>query len=247
MTTDAEGAARAETARGVWALLRKDLRVFDTRDAAVFLALYVLVGAQVARWDEAFFWVGVGLAGGLVAIVPIVEWLLEADRLLGSLPVRRSTIVIARYVSAAVACAVAAGFWMAGGRLLVPLLSPARTGPAMWESLDGVLTFFVVTTGLVAIFLPLYFRLALGRASMAFGAVYLALCVGSSAIARAAGAATAPRLALAPPSSLVRLGVDALVARLGAPAATALIVAGLAALLSFSGWLAVKGFERRDL
>jgi len=225
----------------VWSLLRKDLRVFDTRDAAIFLGLYVLVGAQAAPWDEAFFWIGAGLAGALVAIVPIAEWILDTDRLVGSLPVRRATVVVARYVWAVAACAGAASVWVAGGHLLAPLLGARPTAPATWESLDGVLAFLVVTTGLAAIFLPLYFRLGLGRAALAFAPVCLFLVAASSALAASAGAMPAS------PGAAVREGMSAVVASAGPMPAAALTVIGIGAVLAASAWVSVRGYERRDL
>jgi len=247
MTIADERAAGTGTAHGVWALLRKDLQVFDARDAAIVLGAYLLLAAQIGRWDEGAFWLGVALAGALVVAVPFAEWLFDAERLLGSLPVRRATVVLARYAAALAGCGAAAVVWIASGRLLAPLLAPHRTGPAMWDTLEGVLAFLVVATGLVAIFLPLYFRLALGRAALAFGPVCLVLLAVSSAVVPASGAAAPAGVPLSPPSEIIHLGVEALVARAGPVPAVVLTVAGLGAMLAVSGWLSLRGFERRDL
>jgi hypothetical protein len=62
--------------------------------------------------------------------------------------------------------------WISTGLLLAPplasLLEHAEGVPRVWISFESALAFFFVTHTLVALFLPLYFRLGLGRAALLF-------------------------------------------------------------------------------
>jgi hypothetical protein len=96
-------------------LLLKDLRV-----GALFLWLigliYLLMVVQfvVFGLDAPLFLASVALAASLVASVLIVEWRVDADRFLCSLPVSRSTVVRGRCLSI-LAAGVSLVLWVSGG------------------------------------------------------------------------------------------------------------------------------------
>jgi len=230
----------------VRALLRKDLRLLGGRDDLLALGVYLIVSLQFVRYDEAFFWSSVCFAGALVVIVPVVEWLLETDAMTSSLPVRRSTIVFARYVAAVAGCTGGAIVWISSGRLLSPILASGRTAVAMWGTLDGILTYLLVTCLFTALFLPLYFRFGLGRGSVAFTALALAL-VAAASLAFDRAEAVAPGLVVRLPAATIRDGVGVFMNTAGPAAAVTAVVAGLALIFTLSGWISVKAFARRDL
>jgi hypothetical protein len=214
-------------------LLLKDLRVARTY-LWLIIAVFLLASLQSLPVDEAFFWLAVCLAAALVAVVPVVEWHLDADGLISSLPVRRSTIVAARHVAAALAGVVALAAWIGTGYLLTPLLDAARTTAPMWSTFDGVLTFITVVGGLTAIFLPLYFHFGVGRGAAAFGFVCLVLLAGAGA----------PMTA---PAQLLRGMLSALGSAVGARWTLVLVMVGVATAFAGSTWVAGRGFDRRDL
>ena len=254
MATRTEPVGRASGNAPVAHLLRKDLAVFIPRDRWLFSLIFLLATVQTFLHDEAFFWLCVALAGALVAVVPVIEWRLETDRLLGSLPVSRHAIVKARYISAALAGLFAASAWTVTGRLLAPVLAPDRAMPGMWTTLEGVLTFLLVVAVLVALFLPLYFRFGLGRGAGVFFLACIALLVLAGFLPAAgtpmgtpAGATTDIRAIITPPSQPVRSAVTHMMESLGPVGATGVLVGGVAVIWLLSIGVSVRWFQRRDL
>ena len=234
-------------------LLLKDLKIATGRHVSVVVGVFLLATLQTLPFDEMYFWLGVALAAGLVAIVPVVEWMLDTDPMLCSLPVRRATIVRARYVAAVLAGGVAVVLWTATGHLLGPLLDAGRTTAPWWASFGGIASFVVVVGVLAAIFLPLYFRFGLGRGAAVFAFTCLALLIGASSLASLVGGGAAPAVgaaldggALVTPARSVRLAIGHLQASVGAGWTLALVLTGVAVGLTASAWQAVRAFERRD-
>ncbi len=236
MAIQAEIALPKGAIPGVWGLLRKDLAVFIPRDRFLIALIYLLAHPMVLPTEEAFFWLGMSLAGALALYVPIMEWHQETDRMLSSLPVRRATLVFSRYLSSVFACVFAGVAWVSTGRLLAPVLDAGRTTPGMWTTFEGILTFFLIAGLLVALFLPLYFRFGIGQGAT----VFLGMSFGVYAMASL-------------PSGLVMPGADvqarssAMTASVGPGWVLFLILAGMGAALAVSARLSVGWFERRDL
>jgi hypothetical protein len=254
MATRTDSVGRAWVHTPLAQLLRKDLAVFIPRDRWLFSLIFLLATVQTFLHDEAFFWLCVALAGALVAVVPVIEWRLETDRLLGSLPVSPPAIVKARYISAALTGLFAALAWTVTGRLLAPVLAPDRAMPGMWTTLEGVLTFLLVVGVLVALFLPLHFRFGLGRGAGFFSIACVALLAlasllpGSGApVGPQAGAVTDLRAIIAPPSQPVRSAVAQVLESLGPVGAIGTLVGGVTAIWLLSIGVSVHWFQRRDL
>ncbi len=218
------------------ALLRKDIRVARWYLLAA-VAVFLLFSAQLVRYETAFLWVGIALSSALTLLVPFLEWQLNGDRLLASLPVGRADIVRSRYVVAALAVAFSLVVWCAWGRLLLPLLEPGRSTTALWSTIEGQVT-FALTAGLVlAVLLPLHFTLGLGRAVLVFSAVSV-------------GVALAYLLATGAPASaadLIGSAAASLRARWGPVPTLVTGVAAFGAMFLGSAWLATRAYERREL
>ncbi|MFH1765647.1 MAG: ABC-2 transporter permease [Gemmatimonadota bacterium] len=217
-------------------MLRKDLAVFTLRDRFIVALVYLLALHTALLLEEAFLWLGIGLAGALALYVPIVEWHQETDRMLSSLPVRRATVVFSRYLSSGFAVMIAAVAWVSTGTLLSPLLNVGSTTPGMWTTFEGILTFLAMAGFLISLFLPLYFRFGLGRGAMAF----LGLSFGVYALASL-------RLGVFAPGEVVKARVSALASSVGPGWVLFLILTGMGAAMAVSGRLSVRWFERRDL
>jgi hypothetical protein len=71
------------------ALLLKDVKAGALLIAAV-VVLYALTSVAAARAEEALFWLSVGLAVGLWIMPPLVDWRVDADHFICSLPVDRA-------------------------------------------------------------------------------------------------------------------------------------------------------------
>ena len=223
--------------RGIAHLLRKDLTVFTPLTRGLVGGVFVLATVQTFLQDEAFFWLAVGLAAALVAVVPIVEWHLDVDRLVSSLPVKRATIVWARYLSAAFACALAGGAWTITGRLLAPLLAAEGSIPGAWATLDGLLAYSLVVVVLCTLFLPAYFRFGLGRGTAVFAFVCLLLVAVGSTLALGSG----------PPGQAIRTMVRGWIEARGPLYVIGLVSAAGGSAWVLSAWLAARGLRTRDL
>ena len=158
--------------------------------------------------------------------------------MLSSLPVRRRTIVVARYLSSVLWVLIAAVAWLTSGRLLVPILSQpweSGMGPT-WATLPGVLSFVVVATVVLNLFLPLYFRLGFGRALIAFVGLSL-LSLGASAVV----------LGLVPLATNLEGWFLGLIQEVGSGWVLAGVLATLALVVAATGTASVAGFRSRDL
>ena len=240
MGGQAESALKGRSSLGVFGLLRKDLAVFIPRDRFLVALVYLLAHPMVLPHEEAFFWLGIGLAGALALYVPIMEWHQETDRMLSSLPVRRATVVISRYISSLIACGVAGVAWISTGHLLAPLLDTlldgGRATPGMWTTFEGILTFFTMSGLLIALFLPLYFRFGMGRGVIVYLGMSFALFVLASLPA-----------GVVMPGAAVQAWISAMTASVGPGWILFLILVGIGAAMTLSGRLSVRWFERRDL
>ncbi|MEJ2204378.1 MAG: ABC-2 transporter permease [Gemmatimonadota bacterium] len=245
-TTHSHGTSRQGQVVGTGRLVRKDLTVFTPRDRWWVTGAFLMAALQTVRADELYFVVGLILAGALAVYVPALEWFHETDSLLHSLPVRRGTVVLARYVSALLAGGVALVVWVGAGWVLRPLLAPDRTGPAMWMTLEGLLTFASAFALLAALFFPLYFRLGVGRGALAFLGLLLVLVPAGYASAGLAWGPAAAGASLVLPSSLVGARVSALVGAVGPVLALGAVLAGIGVILTSSGLLSAHGLRRRE-
>ena len=221
--------------------------VFWFRGALLVFGVDVLASFQTVFVDEAFFLLNVALAGGLALYVPVIEWYQESDKMLHSLPVSRSAVVITRYVIAVMAGGIAGLAWCATGRLLLPFLDAQRATPAMWMTLDGILTFVVSTGLLFALFLPLYFRLGMGKGALGFMASSLILlAVGYGTRGLGVGSGGHGTLPFPAPSGLIRMRISGLLGEMGVAGALTTILLGTALLLGLSLWLSKRWYERRE-
>ena len=240
MAIHAESSLPKRESTGLAGLLRKDWAVFIPRDRFLIALVYLLAHPMVLPSEEAFFWLGIALAGALVLYVPIMHWHQETDRMLSSLPVSRTTVVFSRYLSSVIACGVAGVAWISTGHLLVPLLSPLLDGaggtPGMWATFEGILTFFTTAGLLITLFLPMYFRFGLGRGATVFMASSLGLFVFATL-----------RWGFFAPGAALETRISALTMTMGPGWVLFLILGGMGVLLTFSSRLSGRWLKRRDL
>jgi len=237
-------------------LLAKDLRMVAPY-AWLIVPGHVLWCAQAFLVPELYFWFGLGAALAWTVALAGIEWQLEADRLLGSLPVTRATIVVGRYVSALGALVLGAALYVLYGFLISAVAAERLAGrwhgtPA-WASAAGVAAFFLTGLVLVVTYLPFLFRFgfALG------GGLYLAASttaglagVAVTRLIQGAGAGATPaatQAAIQSPSEVIRGWISSLAAAWGTLPATLALFAGVALLAAVSVRLSIRFHEGRDL
>jgi hypothetical protein len=117
----------------------------------------------------------------------------------------------------------------------------------MWMTLDGILTFILSTGLLFALFLPLYFRLGMGKGSLGFLVLSLILlAVGYGTRDLATGSGGPGTLPFPVPSGLIRMRISAFLGGMGVAGTLTTILLGTALLLGLSLLLSQRWYERRE-
>jgi len=233
-------------------LVRKDLRI-SVRYLLLVLAFYLIHAPVNFKLSAGYLITNIAVTFLLATGVTFIDWRYDTDSFIGSLPLRRSTIVGGRYLTALVALAIGFPICFGYAALLDALMAPERATASALLSFEGGVAFVVLIAILVSVFFPLYFRLGMGRGWMAFGVVAAAggaWLAGGSGLARPAASTaggSAPRELLMP---LERGLIDALAALRGQLGTALFVLVGLGAigLLGLvSIRLSARFYARRDL
>jgi hypothetical protein len=207
----------------------------------------MLFGANGIVRPETFFAMNVALACSYTAGLLLLEWKHDAQRFVGSLPVRRDAIVKARYVGAMGAAALGTLLYAAYGHVLLSLggdrLNRRWPEEPGWESPEGLLVFFLSALLLSAAFLPFYFRSGLARGTWLFTATLVPALVAATLLVRG----WASNIGASSTQPLPRRALASVFETLGTGPAIALVLGAAAALGWVSLLLSIRFFERRDL
>jgi hypothetical protein len=217
------------------ALVLKDLRVLRPWWWLIVPA-YLLFGANGIVAPQLFFAMNVALAWTYTVLLLVIDWTQEADRYVASLPVSRRDVVRARYAGALGAALGGTVLYALYGRVLM-LLATERLlarwpGTPGWESVVGLLTFFMAVWLVSVAYLPFYFRSGLGKGTRLFVATLAPVIVFGTILVRWRSL----------PGPLG--GVSGVLGSAGT-AFVALAVAAALGWLSLS--LSVRFYDRRDL
>jgi ABC-2 family transporter protein len=237
----------------VTALLLKDLKV-----GTLFLWLIgliylpIMVQFVVFGHDAPMLLASVALAASLVASVLAVEWRVDADRFLCSLPVSRSSIVRARCLSILAAGAVSLVLWMCGGLIGNVLVGDAGRGTPLWATFEGLMGFCLTIVGLAALFMPCHFGFGIGKGSAVFAFLLIPLIGAETAgslivLPGVAGSEGVPSSVPILPGSLAWHVIGQAHQGLGTIGALALFSLAGAVMLWASVALSVKFYEKREL
>ncbi|MDP7014761.1 MAG: ABC-2 transporter permease [Pirellulaceae bacterium] len=156
----------------MFALIRKDLiacRLF----LFIGLGFYALWAACTYRQPLGYFALNVGATMVLILAPLVVDDKYRAETLVCFLPPSRSKAVLARYAMALVALLVGFGAQYGLGAILN--IRAQEAGYQVLCAPQAVLAFCAVPVTLVALYIPCFFRFGLGRGSLAFAVLMIAL------------------------------------------------------------------------
>lgn len=152
------------------------------------LVVYFLYSLQSFGQSLIVMIFGAGLVLSCLLITVILEDLSKTEALYGSLPLRRSTLVKARYLLAGILAVV-------GGLVIFSSIMPMnsilraqhqKATLMLLLSIEAGAGFLVFVILAIALFLPFTYRLGLGRGSMAFSAALAGLGLALAAIGQLA-------------------------------------------------------------
>jgi hypothetical protein len=154
-----------------------------------FIAFAGYTLSPMGRISLAYILLGGVLAFGCVLITAAVEDRFKTETFVASLPVRRPAVVAGRYLTAGL-LTLAAGAVVFGAlapQSRLPGFDRAQMDPRLMLSVDGAAGYLLFVILLVALFLPFYFGLGLGRGSAWFSGALMAVSAILYAVTRVLG------------------------------------------------------------
>lgn len=228
------------------ALVLKDLRLLRPYWWLIVPG-HMLFGANGIVLPETFFAMNVALACAYTFGLLLVEWKQDAERFVGSLPVRRDEIVKARFAGALGAAALGTVLYTVYGHVLLGFggerLRRRWPGEPGWESPEGLLVFFLAAFLLCAAFLPFYYRSGLARGTWLFVATFGTTLVTASLLVRG----WASHVGASATHPLPRRVLASVLESLGTAPAIVLVLGAAAGLGWVSLVLSIRFFDGRDL
>jgi hypothetical protein len=237
-------------------LLAKDVRLVAPY-LWVVVPVHALYSIQAFLNPELYFWMNLAAALAWTVGVTAIEWHLDADHFVASLPVTRAAIVSARYASALGGVAVGAALFVLYGQATMAVatehVAAHWQGSPSWATVDGVVAFVGVGFVAVVAFLPFFFRWGLPAGASLFVASAVVAVTAGTVVARALlGTAPAGEVLAGITGSLswseaVRGWLLALSAAWGPWMAATMVLAGAAVLGTASLRLSIRLYEAREL
>jgi len=219
----------------------------------IVLASVLFFGLVPLYWggSQAFMINGAFLALGALACTLFIEDMFKTEAYAASLPLKRSSIVLGRYLLAGMLILAGGLIIFAFGYVLTAGSSPGpagRAGIIALLTIEGAAGYVVVLTMLVALFLPLYFRYGLFKGSLAYFAGLIAFLLAGAAADTllSSGVSFTARLLKEGGPGIVA-GFYRMRTGLGWPLFLALIVLVEAVTFAFSSRLSAGFYNGRDL
>jgi ABC-2 type transport system permease protein len=111
----------------------------------------------------------------MVISIPIIEDKYRTEQIISSLPVKKQSIVLSRYISSFFITGIGLFLYFVSGFLYKSIFKDNIAGLKSVVSLEGGVVFFFLSLLLVSLFLPFYFKLGISRALLVFPAVVAVL------------------------------------------------------------------------
>jgi ABC-2 type transport system permease protein len=191
---------------------------------------------------------------GCIIATLFLEDRLKTETLYSSLPLKRSTMVLSRYLLTGF-LTLGCGVFVFGYGYFLSSVVKLRFVQIDFQSLltaEGVAGFIVFTAFIAALFYPFYFRLGLGRGSFIFAAVLLALGIIFTGLERLAAHVfrfTRPLFTeefLKDPGLGIVRALGGIENSLGQPLFISSALILIAGMLFLSIRLSIRFYEKRD-
>lgn len=152
------------------------------------IAAFLLYWTFPFRFSLALMAGAVVLTSGWMAVALILEDKYKTEAFYCSLPLRRSTIVLGRYVLAAFLAPAGGILVLLYAHLLnsLTLFGPTKIDLGPLLTVEGVTAFAVFMAIFVSLYFPFYFKSGLGRGTLAFAAAVFVLAAGFAGMGRLA-------------------------------------------------------------
>jgi hypothetical protein len=175
--------------------------------------------------------------------------------LYASLPLRRSTVVGARYLSAALITALSLGLFLAFTRFFIEVLGSRAAKLVGLLMLEPMILFLTAVILLSCLYLPFYFRFGSGKALIMFIAILTAAALMLTFLAQvlhpiAEGGASQASPEWGPVHSPIAF-IGALIAKGEESLGPVFLLPALGVFLSLAVWISIRisihYYQRRDL
>ena len=204
--------------------------------------------------ELAFMISGIGLVLVWVFVTLFLEDRYKTEVFYASLPLKRSTVVLARYVLVGFLALVSAAWTFVHGYLLnsVVKLRFIRIDLRSLFSVEGIAGYFFFAAFLAALFFPFYFKLGLGLGALIFAVVCLALgslffvfqFLATEAL-HLTGPLSMPEFLKDPGLGILR-AIGGIKASLGVPLFIGALIVFMAGMLFISIRLSIRVYEKRE-
>ena len=148
------------------------------------LVAYALYATFPLMQNLAFMIAGAALIMGCLGVAVFIEDFFKTEAYFSSLPLRRSTIVQARYLLAGLLTLGGGIIVFAYGGLVNSMtwLRAVKINLGAIMTFEGVMGYVLALAILVGLYFPFYFRFGLARGSLGFAITLLGLSLGLAAV-----------------------------------------------------------------
>ena len=160
-------------------LVAKDLKV-SFYFLLLILLLYLLHAPINLKLSAGYLLTSLAMIFFVATGVTFIDWHYDTDLFIASLPLGRSTVVRARYLTAGIAILFGCALCSCYGVVLDSLIDRDRMTLSSLKTVEGIFVFAGASIFLVSLFFPLYFCWGCGKGWAAVGTSVIILVGGLS-------------------------------------------------------------------
>lgn len=158
---------RVTTVSSVIKLMLKDIKAVKIF-FIIIIPLYLLYALQFFSFNLAYIFTNIIYTFFLAMGITIIDYKYNTDQLFLSLPLKRATIVIAKYTTSYIGILLGTTFCFIYGYLLDFIIIPGEVNFDSYLILQGILPYLFILLFFISLFYPYYFRFGIGKGLIAF-------------------------------------------------------------------------------